>query len=123
MTATFDYNYKRAYKVSAEFKTDVQDFYTGNEQRLNRWTNPRRKWVLDFDKNHTDTNSILAFFEARKGMYEAFNWTWKATDQDGNEAGGDGVSRLVRFDTDTLDISHLALGYTEFSIPFVEVTS
>ena len=32
---------------------------------------PRRKWILEFSKNNTDTNAIMDFFNARRGV-EAF---------------------------------------------------
>lgn len=124
MTATFDFTYKRAYKVSSRWNTIVDDVFSGKEQRRNLWTNSRKKWILEFDKNHTDFNSILAFFDARKGRYEAFNWEWKNVHPITNEEiGGDGETYLVRFDTDELGFEHIRKGYTKFQITLVEVIS
>lgn len=126
MTATFSYNYKRAFKTSTEFKTMIDEYFSGSEQRRNQWSTPQRSWVLEFEKNSTDWNAIMDFFEARKGKYEAFNWEW-ATDK-----GGDGQTYLVRFDTDKLDIDAYYFqsdcntdvnSYATFSIPIVEVKS
>lgn len=122
MTATFDYTYSRAYKISSQWNTAVDEMFSGNEQRRNLWTNSRKKWTLEFDKNHTDFNSILAFFDARKGRYESFNWVWKDIHPiTGEEMGGDGNTYLVRFDDDELNFEHIRKGYTKFQITFVEV--
>lgn len=118
---TFDFVYNRAYQVSSQWFTAVDESFSGNEQRRNLWTNPRKKWVLEFDKNQTDTAAILAFFDARKGRFEAFKWVWKAQDSNGVSLGGDDAEYTVRFDTDQLEFSHIAMGYTTFQITFVEV--
>ncbi|KKQ09682.1 MAG: hypothetical protein US20_C0005G0002 [Candidatus Pacebacteria bacterium GW2011_GWF1_36_5] len=124
MTATFNFNYKRAHQISSEWKTIIDEMYTGGEQRRNQWTQSRKSWALDFDKNSTDTAAIMAFFDARKGQYEAFYWTWKATHPaTGESMGGDGVQYLVRFANDKLDISHDIGGYTTFSITLQQVQS
>jgi len=124
MVETFSFQYKTAYKASVSFNTAVDEAYSGKEQRRNLWTNPRRKWVLEFDKNETDANSIIDFFEARKGRYESFYWTWQATHGTTSKAmGGDGVQYRVRFENDELNFEHLALGYRTFQITLVEVVS
>ncbi len=112
--ATFDYQYKRAYQVSSQWNTIIDDVYSGGEQRRNMWSNGRKKWVLEFDKNLTDSNAIMAFFNARRGRYEAFDWTWA-------DVGGDNQQYTVRFDHDELNFEHLALGYNTFQITLVEV--
>lgn len=123
MTAIFDFQYKKAYKVSSQWNTLVDDVYSGGEQRRNLWSNPRRKWVLEFSKDDTDTEAIMAFFNSRKGRYEAFSWTWLASHPvTGKNLGGDGNTYTVRFDSDELSMEHLALGYKNFQITLVEVT-
>ena len=123
MTVSFDYQHKRAYQISAQWNTVVDDVYSGSEQRRNLWTNPRRKWVLEFSKDNTNSNAIMAFFNARKGRYEAFNWIWQENHSvTGESIGGDGQTYLVRFDHDELNFEHLALGYKNFQITLVEVT-
>ena len=123
MTATFDFQYKKAYKISSQWNTIVDDIYSGSEQRRNLWTNSRKKWVLEFNKDDTDTAAILAFFDARKGRYEAFYWDWQDTHPiTGEEMGGDGSQYTVRFDQDELNFEHLASGYKTFQITLVEVT-
>lgn len=124
MTATFSYQYEKAYQVSSEWKTVLDEVYSGSEQRRNMWTNARKKWVLKFSVRHASATDILAFFNARKGMYEAFNWTWQDTHPvNGNDMGGDGVEYLVRFDMDELNFEHVFLGNQTFQITLVEVQS
>ncbi|OGI00474.1 MAG: hypothetical protein A2Y25_12045 [Candidatus Melainabacteria bacterium GWF2_37_15] len=122
MTATFNYQYKRAYQISSCWNTIIDEVYSGGEQRRNMWTNAKKKWVLEFDKNQTDSNAIMAFFNARKGRYEAFYWTWQATHSiTGENMGGDNQQYTVRFDHDELNFEHLALGYNKFQVTLVEV--
>jgi len=122
MTATFSFQYNRAYQISSQWNTIVDEVYSGSEQRRNLWTNSRKKWVLEFSKNDTDTNDIMTFFNARKGRYEAFYWTWQDVHPvTGENMGGDGNIYTVRFDQDELNFEHLALGYKKFQLTLVEV--
>lgn len=122
MTDTFDFKYKRAYTANVQFNTIVDEKFTGKEQRRDSWTNPRRKWNLEFEKNQVDRESLVDFFIAQKGKKNAFNWTWLATDSEtGESLGGDGNTYLVRFDTDELQLDILELGYSKFSITLVQV--
>lgn len=111
----FDFDYKRAYTSSVQFNTIVDEKFTGKEQRRDTWSNPRRKWVLEFEKNKVDREALVNFFIAKKGRKIAFNWTW------GTDKGGDGKTYLARFDTDELRLDILELGYSTFSIPIVQV--
>jgi len=124
MVETFNFQYQKAYKVSSQWNTAIDEAFSGNEQRRNLWTNPRKKWVLEFSKNKVQTGAILDFFDARKGSYESFNWVWQATHpKTGADMGGDGNTYRVRFQEDSLDFQHLAMGYTNFQISLIEVVS
>ncbi len=124
MTVTFNFQYKKAYKTSSRWNTIVDEVYSGGEQRRNLWTKPRRKWVLEFSKDDVDTDTVMDFFNNRKGRYESFNWTWQAVHPvTGENMGGDGNSYTVRFDQDELNMEHLAFGYKNFQITLVEVNS
>ena len=112
MTATFNFVYKRAYQLSSEWNTIVDEAYSGREQRRNLWTSSRKSWQLDFEKTPENTSAILSFFDARKGKYEAFNWTWEFDNQ----------TYLVRFDTDKLDMD-VYDGFSEFSLKLVQVNA
>lgn len=113
-TPLFDFPCKRAHQMSCEWNTIIDDMFSGNEQRRNQWSNPKMSWKLDFDKAPENTTAVIAFFNARKGKFEAFNWVWSI------DMGGDGQTYLVRFDTDKLDMD-MFKGYSEFSLPIVQV--
>ena len=124
MTAIFTSQYKYAYQTSTRWTTLIDEVISGGEQRHNLWTQPKRSWTLEFEKDNTDTNSIMSFFNARRGRFEAFYWTWLVSHPaDGRAMGGDGVTYLVRFDEDELNIKHVFAGYTTFSIKITEVSS
>jgi phage-related protein len=124
MVETFNFEYRRAYQTSIKYNTQIDEIYSGGEQRKNLWASPKSKWVLEFEKDNTDTDLIKAFFKARKGRYEAFYWTFYATNPFTDEVqGGDDVTYTVRFDTDQLEIKHKADGFTSFTIPIIQVAS
>lgn len=114
---TFSYPYKRAHAGSIEFKTDIDGEYSAHEQRNALWTNPRRSWVLEFEKAPAAFAAIGGFFIAQKGRLKAFQWTWTA------DKGGDGQTYTVRFGVDKLDFNVDRLGYKTFSLPIVEVVT
>ena len=111
----FNFEYNRAYTSSIEFNTIVDEKFTGNEQRRDVWTKPRRKWILEMDKNKIDREALVNFFIARKGRKEAFNWVWA------ENRGGDGKTYRVRFGADKLELNILELGYSKFKIELMEV--
>ena len=115
MTDAFNFPYKQAHISSVEFNTIVDETFTGKEQRRDVWTNPRKSWVLDFEKNKVDRDLLITFFTNQKGRKNAFNWVWDSS------KGGDGQTYLVRFDSDMLDFSVLEMGYATFSIKLVQV--
>jgi phage-related protein len=122
MTTTFNYQYERAYQISSQWNTVIDDLYSGSEQRRNMWSNSRKKWVLEFTLDDTDITAVMAFFDAMKGRYEAFNWVWQATHPDtGEEMGGDGITYLVRFNDDELNFDHIVMGYKKFTVTLVQV--
>ena len=123
MPEYFNFTYKRAYQTGVKYNTIVDETYSGGEQRRNLWTNPKRKWVLEFEKDDPDTRAIIDFFEARKGRFEAFYFTWYVNHPITNEyIGGDGSVYLVRFDTDEIELQHTVNGYRKFTLPIMEVT-
>jgi hypothetical protein len=119
---TFTIPWVRAHKRKISFKTDIDGEYTAHEQRNALWTNPRRSWTLSFEKSPDDMAAIQAFFIARRGKWSSFNWVYSATDKYGRPTGGDGVTYLVRFDTDDLEEA-IQSGYSTFDIPIVEVVT
>lgn len=114
MTETFNFTCKRAYQMSSKWNTIIDEVFSGNEQRRNQWSQPQKSWTLSFDKTPEMTTKVLNFFDARKGKFEAFYWTWST------DMGGDGQQYLVRFDTDELDMD-MFKGFSEFSLKIVQV--
>lgn len=122
--STFNFDYEQAYTSFVKFNTLVDDTESGGEQRRDIWTNPRRKWRLEFNVLTAQREAIINFFIARKGRKEAFNWIWRATDPTtGEEYGGDGVTYLVRFDMDELSFDHVVIGFNTFYIDLIQVFS
>lgn len=111
----FNFDYNKAYTTSIEFNTIVDEKFTGKEQRRDVWTNPRRKWVLEMDKNKIDRESLVNFFVSKRGRKQTFNWTWDA------DKGGDDQTYKVRFGADKLELNILELGYSNFKIELMEV--
>lgn len=111
-----------AYSATTEFKTVIDEHFSGNEQRRDQWTTPRRSWVLEFAKTPDNFRQIDAFFVRQKGRKRAFRWTWFRT-VDGMDTGGDGNTYTVRFDTDKLDYQMLEMGYATFKVPIVQVNT
>jgi hypothetical protein len=123
MMDTFSIPYKYAHESTVSFKTDIDGEYSAHEQRNSLWTNPRRTWVLDFEKTPAAFSAVSAFFIAQKGRWKAFSWTWKQYDDNGRYLGGDGNTYTVRFDVDDLDFKINRLGYKTFSLTLVEVVT
>lgn len=119
---TFTVPWVRAHKRKISFKTDIDGEYTVHEQRNALWINPRHSWTLSFEKTPTDILAVQAFFIARKGRWQAFNWVYSSTDKYGRKTGGDDKTYLVRFDTDDLDEA-IQSGYSTFDLPIVEVVT
>ena len=119
---TFSAPWVRAHKRKITFKTDVDGEYTAHEQRNALWSNPRRTFTLSFEKCPEDIAAVEAFFIARRGKWQAFNWVYSATDKYGRPTGGDGVTYTVRFDTDDFEAA-IQSGYGTFDLPIVEVVT
>jgi len=107
----FTWNPDYVYEVLPRFKTHVNEFEDGSEERAQVWTEAKRSWNLEF-KNRTETekDAILDFFLARKGRLEAFTWTCKL----------DSTQYTVRFDNDELNAQ--AVGNKRYSISCKFVT-
>jgi uncharacterized protein (TIGR02217 family) len=65
-------------KRSPMFDTLIQASAAGQEYRAQLEAYPRWKWEIGFDWLRTDTadlQTLLSFYLARNGMYDAFLWT------------------------------------------------
>lgn len=109
------------YSYTLSYNTLVDEKWSGNEQRRSKWTNPRRKWALEFQKSPSDGRKFEEFFKLVKGKFSTFKFKWSSTYSDGLDMGGDGKWYTVRFDSDDLKIEVDYLGYRHFTIDLIEV--
>ena len=112
----------KTYTSSIEFKTLIDDHFSGNEQRRDQWTLPRRGWVLEFEKTPDSARIMEKFFIRQKGRKRAFQWTWNKI-VDGYDTSGDNVIYTVRFDVDKIDFDIIEMGYRTFKVPIIQVMS
>lgn len=96
--ASWDIEWVGVETFTSQYNTDVDGEYTVHEQRNALWTNDRCSFAILVPNKQANHIAILAFWRARKGRWNAFNFTWDAA------KGGDGVTYLVRFDTDKLTL-------------------
>lgn len=98
-TATWNIPWIESKKFSIGFKTDVDSEYTAHEQRNKLQSLPRYGWSIRMEKTLANYRLLRAFFEARSGKYNAFNWKWDSL----IDPMGDNITYLVRFDVDEFD--------------------
>jgi len=88
-TATFSWIPQRTFVETWEHPVTIVEAGAGPEDFPHRVTaNFRRSWELEFGPlDRATVNSIVAFYDARRGPWEAFYWT----------NPNDGVQRLGGF--------------------------
>lgn len=109
------------YELDIEFKTIIDEAWSGNEQRRAQWSNPRRTWTLKFQKTPKNGKKFREFFIKMRGQYHAFYFKWSSYNSYGEFTGGDDNWYLVRFNSDKLNEEVDYLGYQTFSIGLIEV--
>jgi uncharacterized protein (TIGR02217 family) len=70
-----------------ERRTDVVALGSGHEERNSRWVDSRRSWNAGYGvRSLNDLNTVIAFFEERRGRLYAFRWRdptdWKSCTPD-----------------------------------------
>lgn len=98
MAETFSVTPQMVWESSSVHNVLISTFESGREQRRYKGAKPR-VWKLSFEGTWAKIASIETFFNARKGSYEAFNWT---------PPGGSATT--VRFKENSLDITHHGQG-------------
>lgn len=88
---------------------------TSHNNREASYDAPLRRWVLTFQKPAADFLALEEFFNACKGRFRSFNWTYPLSH------GGDGQTYRVRFDSDTLEASRSYEGYGRTQLALMEV--
>lgn len=106
---TWAWDAVQGYELDVQFDTGLTDLGSAVEQRRANWGASRKAWILNFRKNSPDFPAIVAFFEARKGRYQAFNWT-----------DPDGTLRTVRFLDDSLKAKVVG-GIANITVTFIQV--
>ncbi|HOY61617.1 MAG TPA: DUF2460 domain-containing protein [bacterium] len=99
------------YTPQPKFKTAVNEFGDGAEERVALWTASRKEFPVTFLLTDSQYETLLDFFEARSGRLEAFNWTCPADEE----------TYLVRFAEDTLNAERYGHNRIRVSTKFVEV--
>ncbi len=99
------------YEPEDQFVTLVSTFENKAEQRRAKRSTARVGFSLMYiNRSKVDYETMRAFFNARKGAYEAFDWTCKI----------DGVKRSVRFASDKL--KYLWKSYNSYNWAFDLIT-
>lgn len=88
---------------------------TSHNNRVASYDTPLRRWVLTFQKPAADFLALEEFFNACKGRFRSFNWTYPLSH------GGDGQTYRVRFDSDALEASRSYEGYGRTQLALMEV--
>ena len=88
---------------------------TSHNNREASYDEPLRRWVLTFQKPAADFLALEEFFNACKGRFRSFNWTYPLSH------GGDGQTYRVRFDSDALEASRSYEGYGRTRLALMEV--
>ena len=100
------------FEENIEFETLITKFENGVEQRRSKRNTPIRKWTLQFhNRTLSELNSIKAFYSARKGAYEEFNWV----------NPNDSIEYDVRFENDNFVFLNKAPGIYDCSFALLEV--
>jgi len=110
--ATFTDLPDATYTQSINYNTLITNTTYGEERRRNKWSTPKRTFVLNFyNSTQAVKDSIEAFFTAREG-FESFTW----------ENPQDGVAYTVRFTENILKIEYIGLDRYNITLYFTEVT-
>lgn len=109
------------YTHRIRFQTEVDEAFSGNEQRRAQWTNPKMEWNLEFQKTPVAGKKFRDFFIKMKGRFRAFRFIWRSKNRYGENTGGDDKWHTVRFKEDELRSSVDHLGYSSFRIGVIEV--
>ena len=110
--ATLTLTPDQAYEENVRYKTIVSEFESGYEQRRQKWANPLRKFRLVYTaRTAADYNTMLTFFNARKGSYDSFVWN----------NYNDSTNYNVRFVSDDISVRQRAYDVFDFEVELQEV--
>jgi phage-related protein len=96
---TWNIPYLDVYQYKSTWNTSITPAASGAEQRRANWDSAKKGWSIEMKKSIDIINAAIAFFDARKGMYEAFYFVPpKAHPEDVTP-----TPVKVRFDSDTFE--------------------
>lgn len=111
MAETFSSTAQYIWETTHNYNVIRTEFESGKEQRKYLGTLPR-KWNLTFKGNWTNISSVIDFYRARKGSYEAFSWT----------PPGEASAISARFEDNSLSVTRYGLtSFGECSLTITEV--
>jgi Phage-related protein len=99
MAAVFDFKPLYSYQSSAGRRVRITEFESGKEQRADKGPSPR-EWALSFGGTRDYIDRIVAFYNARKGPFEAFQWT----------PPGESIAVTVRFKDESITSKNQGMG-------------
>ncbi len=107
---TFTWQPTEVIEEEVRFSTLITQFESSKEQRRSKGS-PRRVWTMRFSRLKVEADQVWAFYIARKGAYEAFEWTCPL----------DGETYTVRFLEDNLTRTSLWDAVYEYGLKIIEV--
>lgn len=111
MAETFNFEPQNIWETTTEHNVLVSTFESGKEQRRYKGAKPKQ-WRLSFAGSWDTISAIIDFYDARKGPYEAFNWT----------PFGDSTAKSVRFKENSLSVNRVGKAiWAECEVSLVEV--
>ena len=110
MAETFSATPLYIYQSGINHNVLVTEFESGKEQRKYLGVKART-WTVGFRDTPTNIKAITDFYDARKGNYEAFNWT----------PPGAAAAISVRFEENSLSVTHYGDHYAECEVTIREV--
>ena len=111
MAETFSVTPQYIWEPSYRYNVIRTEFESGKEQRKFLGVLPRQ-WALTFKGSWATISGVVDFYKARKGSFEAFNWT----------PPGESTAISARFEEDSLSVPRTGLiSWAECSVIITEV--
>lgn len=109
------------YGYQISYNTLIDTKWSGNEQRRDVWTNPRRTWTLEFQKTPALGRKLEEFFKSCLGRKKAFMFKWSKFNSKGEDCGGDDKWYYVRLNSDELKVEIDYYGYRHTTLELIQL--
>jgi len=114
MAETFTWIPQFTFSEDVDFVTLISKGEKGKERRRSKRSTAKRKFTLTFNVLTSAVgDAIYAFYIARKGATETFNWT--------NSVTGTVYTDCIRFEHDNLSREYFTKGRYKLTINFIQV--